>query len=1376
MKVSRLELSLQLPQYLCQFRHKYHSFKKPVESEPIWKLKDKLRTSQLVLALCLNIGTDPPDVIKTDSYSRDECWINPFSFNSKEKALDRISKQLSLQYGLHTKAKIKSLKDTNGKQLKDALVSARASAQKDIVLFHYNGHGVPMPTTSGEIWLFNEKFTQYVPVSINDVRQWMGAPSVFVFDCSGAGTLFPYFKDVATSGPQETIVFGACGANEVLPNHPSLPADIFTACLTTPVKIALRCFVANNPLSVVQISIKKLEEQICGSPGKRQTPFGQLNWLLTTITDSIAWQVLPHDIFQKYFRQDPMISSLFRNFLLANKILRSMGATPQSIPALPPTDQHPLWETWDLAIEKCLSQLSNEEGSFQDTTFFSEQMKAFDVWVSHQNRLSPPKRPNQLAIILQAFLSNKERTRALDLLGKFLDLHPEAIKEAMCVGIFPYLLKLVASPAPQIHSILLFVSTKFFTVNKQAPRQFLGNKQYIFFMKHLRRAVDERKTCLDVYVKHKEQNSSLETHHQRHCSHLCGVSHEDLPKFPPLKVSTSEMIQCLFCLCCIMDRNSQGKALCHNERLGIILHSIAELHLITISLTEFFEIEMLMAQSRKYYEHLAQCVECGSDTGDTTGKHDPTHISFFYDSELMRWLCLCVGKLAENFPVGSNGLIRKGMVPLIEMILKNDGSPITRSAAAYSLGCMIGLSMNSPSSSRSASQEVDSDLELVAVLLWSVKEDSSTMVRREALLGIAKFMCHPQHTAMLAVVQHLMEEEERHLKREKLEKDKKLDNNNTDQPTVSSTFRQKRFERSVSGLHTPPAAMFASHKIDEENHIPRVSSGVAVGNVQKERVSLDRVNCEKWVNSVHWDQYRSVWKIIHSLQAKGPDDDDGSKNTLLTKDPFPVISKLASSLVFHIQSQKPCLKPDDHCLDNASEKARRLLGAAPTEVHNKRSHFKKIASMTDFQNAAHFSGNKSLNRDRNEPEIELLPPKRSSKQLETREETMRFLGLQSLLYSWCSLRFSSPMLDTTDELLDPLSPQGASHFWNYRQNMKMINTAKNFSQTDLHDIQLTVSYEDIEDANLIKYFNDAEFIRGSLSPNLHHRLNKSHMNEPDLSMKCSALSKNRENISPKPELDLSHCSSKDCVVHSSFWKSSANHKVRFWKMHLNQNVLSQKKLRESYIFGLNRPSIEEDWDCLDKSAHGIHASHLRTVSPNLRLASGSRVIVSGEVGLGVTSGQNTASQLQSISTESRSRRQMEELAKRLTLGVTTEDWTVRRLQQSAVWDSKSEMTSQLLHHPFNDALVVADDSANLSLWNCQRGLELNRFSNHSTNARTTSLCWINSHDDALLTVCSGDGVIRVWRDVAAGVGEQSLVTAWSAAPEVCIVSNLFRFV
>lgn len=45
---------------------------------------------------------------------------------------------------------------------------------------------------------------------------------------------------------KEVILLAACGAGEVLPQSPDLPADVFTACLTTPIKVRPHCNVAEH--------------------------------------------------------------------------------------------------------------------------------------------------------------------------------------------------------------------------------------------------------------------------------------------------------------------------------------------------------------------------------------------------------------------------------------------------------------------------------------------------------------------------------------------------------------------------------------------------------------------------------------------------------------------------------------------------------------------------------------------------------------------------------------------------------------------------------------------------------------------------------------------------------------------------------------------------------------------------------------------------------------------------------------------------------------------------------------------------------------------------------------------------------------------------
>lgn len=54
-----------------------------------WRQKEKLKTTAVALVLCLNIGVDPPDVIKISPCARLECWVDPNSMQPA-KALEAI--------------------------------------------------------------------------------------------------------------------------------------------------------------------------------------------------------------------------------------------------------------------------------------------------------------------------------------------------------------------------------------------------------------------------------------------------------------------------------------------------------------------------------------------------------------------------------------------------------------------------------------------------------------------------------------------------------------------------------------------------------------------------------------------------------------------------------------------------------------------------------------------------------------------------------------------------------------------------------------------------------------------------------------------------------------------------------------------------------------------------------------------------------------------------------------------------------------------------------------------------------------------------------------------------------------------------------------
>ncbi len=48
---------------------------------------------------------------------------------------------------------------------------------------------------------------------------------------------------------------------------------------------------------------KELIDRIPGKQTDRKTALGELNWIFTAITDTIAWNMLPRALFQRLFRQ-----------------------------------------------------------------------------------------------------------------------------------------------------------------------------------------------------------------------------------------------------------------------------------------------------------------------------------------------------------------------------------------------------------------------------------------------------------------------------------------------------------------------------------------------------------------------------------------------------------------------------------------------------------------------------------------------------------------------------------------------------------------------------------------------------------------------------------------------------------------------------------------------------------------------------------------------------------------------------------------------------------------------------------------------------------------------------------------------------------------
>ncbi|CAG0896489.1 unnamed protein product [Cyprideis torosa] len=696
---------------------------------------EKMKTVSVALVLCLHPGVDPPDIVKTIPCARLECWFDPLSVIS-QRALEVIGGNLQQQYERwQPRARYRQIQDPSPEDLRRLCTSLRRNAKEERVLFHYNGHGVPKPTANGEIWVFNRNYTQYIPLTVRDLMSWMAAPSLYVFDCSNAGTIVNTFKAIVEqqgrsgsssnlggfANPNSTspsapdygscILWAACATNQILPMNPELPAggkynsknlrlkseiicisekapnkdlplsDLFTSCLTTPIKILLRWWVLRNPDYLVTGITTEMVDNIPGSLSDRRSMLGELNWIFTAVTDSIAWNTLPRHLFQRLFRQDLLVASLFRNFLAAERIMRAYGCTPVSYPSLPLTHEHPMWASWDLAVDQCLSQLpclvapsprngvsltpsapphpvppalgSNGPGAQSinssqrsnssssgatspqaynvPSSFFADELTAFSVWL--QTGVKDETPPQQLPIVLQVLLSQAHRVRALELLSQFLDLGPWAVHLALSVGIFPYVLRLLqSSRAPELKPLLVFIWAKILAVDRKCQVDLVKEGYHKYFLAIL-------------------SDSSVPTNQKRHAA---------------------------FALMSIVKDHPPGK------------EAALQGHLIT------------------------ECLD-----------HLRTP-----DKELRKWVVLCLGHLWQNCSQARGSAIRDNAHEKLSELL-SDSSPEVRASAVFALGTLV----NSMRSSRTEHDDCHDHL-IAMTLIKRMSCEASPMVRLELLVAL----------------------------------------------------------------------------------------------------------------------------------------------------------------------------------------------------------------------------------------------------------------------------------------------------------------------------------------------------------------------------------------------------------------------------------------------------------------------------------------------------------------------------------------------------------------------------------------------------------------------------------------------------------------
>jgi hypothetical protein len=423
------------------------------------------RTSHGVLFVCLQPGGDPPEHPRISPRAKLEAWIDASEETAKivRRGSEAVIEALELQYkSLYRDVVFRRCNEATIDDARAALQQMRRKAESGgRLLIHYNGHGMPSATQNGELWFFDARREHFVPFNIVDIAAFAESPAVYVLDCNCAAHALNMWRqsiDPAQRENSRDVFLCACAEDQVLPSNPVLPADFFTACLTTPLRAALVWYAHYSDRQPLLPSVDPgVIEQIPGDENNKKSPRGELAFILSAVADTVAWCTVDPLQFYALFRQDMMLRTLLRNFLIADRLMRETGCTPRSHPPLPyHAHLHPAWQAWDVALEGVLAQVPGllrapTTQKYTPSPFWRDQLSSFEVGLA-VGTSSAYAVPEQLPCVVLALGQTSYRCRALILLTRYFELGTRAVHHGLACGVIGYMVRLLAN---REHAMLL---------------------------------------------------------------------------------------------------------------------------------------------------------------------------------------------------------------------------------------------------------------------------------------------------------------------------------------------------------------------------------------------------------------------------------------------------------------------------------------------------------------------------------------------------------------------------------------------------------------------------------------------------------------------------------------------------------------------------------------------------------------------------------------------------------------------------------------------------------------------------------------------------------------------------------------------------------
>ena len=358
--------------------------------------------------------------------------------------------------------------------------------------------------------------------------------------------------------------------------------------------------------------------------------------------------------------------------------------------------------------------------ALEPSPVFEEQLTAFEVWLRFGADLDQP--PEQLPIVLQVLLSQAHRVRALVLLRRFLDLGARAVNLALCVGIFPYVLKLLQSPAPELRRPLVAIWADILAFEPDCRHDLIkdpGGGAHLYFVAHVAKLAE------------------IKSHHF------------EMPPPPPPQQTPPE--------------GSPGTTTTTTQQQHEEVMDPSELEDQTLLASFVLSVVVKGSDDPGPVETKVACLEKGLATAllDLLKHRHDRYPGEKRRGRLRRWLCLLTAALCEDCAAARTAARTadsEGRTILEELVsvMATDKDPTARAAGVRAVvACFFGSSRDSePCTPRDDDKEApqswrDLDAGLAKRALVPARRDASALVRKEVALALGRVAAIDAHRACL---------------------------------------------------------------------------------------------------------------------------------------------------------------------------------------------------------------------------------------------------------------------------------------------------------------------------------------------------------------------------------------------------------------------------------------------------------------------------------------------------------------------------------------------------------------------------------------------------------------------------------------------------